>query len=168
MHGPHIGPSLPSGMGPPGHRYAPPPQSSFPQPPLQALPQGRTPQPPQRSTTVPPGPRHRLWNVPGQKLACSFQRLLPSARPTLPAHHPRPLRRRPRARRETAPQGHRAQRLHRRSFRRVHPTKRRQRVHAHPPPSGRALLVVETAPHRDSLASPPHPLRSLGLSQSRR
>ena len=45
---------------------------------------------------------------------------------------------------------------------------RRSRVHAPIPWDGRALLVVETAPHRDFLASPPHPLRSTGLSQSRR
>ena len=49
-----------------------------------------------------------------------------------------------------------------------YPTPRRQRVHAPMSPYGRALLVVETAPHRDSLASPPHPLRSTGLSHSRR
>ena len=41
-------------------------------------------------------------------------------------------------------------------------------VHAPISPYGRALLVVETAPHRDSLASLPRPLRSTGLSQSRR
>ena len=43
--------------------------------------------------------------------------------------------------------------------------------HGSPLPSlrdGRALLVVETAPPRDFLASPPHPPRSSGLSQSRR
>ena len=65
-------------------------------------------------------------------------------------------------------QGHCAQRLPRRSLRRGHATQRRQRVHAPISPNGRALLVVETAPHRDFLASPPHPLRSSGLSQSRR
>ena len=58
--------------------------------------------------------------------------------------------------------------LPRRSLRRGHATQRRQRVHAPIPPHGRALLVVETAPHRDSLASLPRPLRSTGLSQSRR
>ena len=93
---------------------------------------------------------------------------LPSARPTYPAHHPRPLRRRPRARCHAAQQGHCAQRLRRRSPRRAHSTQRRYRVHAPISPNGRALLVVETAPHRDFLASPPHPLRSSGLSQSRR
>ena len=137
-------------------------------PPLQALPQGRTPPPPQRSIIVPPGPSDRLWKVPGQKLACPFQGPLPSARPTYPAHHPRPLRRRPRARCHAAQQGHCAQRLRRRSPRRAHSTQRRYRVHAPISPNGRALLVVETAPHRDFLASPPHPLRSSGLSQSRR
>ena len=137
-------------------------------PPLQALPQGPSPPPPQRSITVPHGPRDRLWKVPGQKTACPFQGPMPSARCTHPAHHPRPLGRRPRARRQVAPQGHRAQRLHRRSLRRGHATRRRQRVHAPISPYGRALLVVETAPHRDSLASPPRPLRSTGLSQSRR
>ena len=116
----------------------------------------------------PPGPRDRLWKVPGQKTACPFQGPMPSARCTHPAHHPRPLGRRPRARRHTAQQGHRAQRLHRRSLRRGHATRRRHRVHAPISPYGRALLVVETAPHRDSLASPPRPLRSTGLSQSRR
>ena len=58
--------------------------------------------------------------------------------------------------------------LHRRSPRRGHATQRRQRVHAPISPYGRALLAVETAPHRDFLASPPRPLRSTGLSQSRR
>ena len=58
--------------------------------------------------------------------------------------------------------------LPRRSLRRGHATQRRQRVHAPISPYGRALLVVETAPHRDYLASPPRPLRSTGLSQSRR
>ena len=57
---------------------------------------------------------------------------------------------------------------HRRCPRRGHATQRRQRVHAPISPYGRALLVVETAPHRDSLASLPRPLRSTGLSQSRR
>ena len=97
-----------------------------------------------------------------------FQGPLPSARCTHPAHHPRPLGRRPRARRQVAPQGHRAQRLHRRCPRRGHATQRRQRVHAPISPYGWALLVVETAPHRDPLASLPRPLRSTGLSQSRR
>ena len=78
------------------------------------------------------------------------------------------IRRRPRARRQVARQGHRAQRLHRRCPRRGHATRRRQRVHAPISPYGRALLVVETAPHRDYLASLPRPLRSTGLSQSRR
>ena len=59
--------------------------------PLQALPQGPSPPPPQRSITVPPGPRDRLWKVPGQKTACPFQGPMPSARCTHPAHHPRPL-----------------------------------------------------------------------------
>ena len=116
----------------------------------------------------PPGPRDRLWKVPGQKTACPFQGPLPSARCTHPAHHPRPLGRRPRARRQVAQQGHRAQRLHRRCPRRGHATRRRQRVHAPISPYGWALLVVETAPHRDPLASLPRPLRSTGLSQSRR
>ena len=97
-----------------------------------------------------------------------FQEPMPSARCTHPAHHLRPLGRRPRARRQVAHQGHCAQRLHPRSLRRGHATQRRQRVHAPISPYGRALLVVETAPHRDSLASPPRPLRSTGLSQSRR
>ena len=168
----HIGPSTPSGMGPPGPRHAPltPPLSTHrppSHPPLQALPQGPMPQPPQRSITVPPGPRDRLWKVPGQEPACPFQGPLPSARCTHPAHHPRPPGRRHRARCHAAQQSHRAQRLHRRSPRRGYPTPRRQRVHAPMSPYGRALLVVETAPHRDSLASPPHPLRSTGLSQSR-
>ena len=88
--------------------------------------------------------------------------------PTHPAQHPRPLGRRPRARRQVAHQGHRAQRLHRRCPRRGHATRRRQRVHAPISPYGWALLVVETAPHRDPLASLPRPLRSTGLSQSRR
>ena len=93
---------------------------------------------------------------------------MPSARYTHPAQHPRPLGRRPRARRQVARQGHRAQRLHRRSLRRGYATQRRHRSHALISPYGRALLVVETAPHRDYLASPPRPLRSTGLSQSRR
>ena len=59
-------------------------------------------------------------------------------------------------------------RLHRRSLRRGHATQRRHRSHTPISPYGRALLVVETAPHRDSLASLPRPLRSTGLSQSRR
>ena len=131
-------------------------------------PKAERPPPPQRSIIVPLGPSDRLWKVPGQKLACPFQGPLPSARPTYPAHHPRPLRRRPRARCHAAQQGHCAQRLRRRSPRRAHSTQRRYRVHAPIPPHGRALLVVETAPHRDFLASPPHFLRSTGLSQSRR
>ena len=105
---------------------------------------------------------------PDKKRHGLFQGPMPSARCTHPAHHPRPLGRRPRARRQVAPQGHCAQRLHRRCLRRGYATQRRQRVHAPISPYGRALLVVETAPHRDPLASPPHPLRSTGLSQSRR
>ena len=174
------------------------------QPPLQALPQGRTPPPPQRSIIVPPGPRDRLWKVPGHCPACPFQRQLPDRRPShraqwirprriqgaqisraqakghhaLAGLHRRPSRRTPFTRRRqsvtapTTPPSGRAQfpltGLHRRSPRRGHATQRRQRVHAPISPYGRALLVVETAPHRDFLASPPHPLRSSGLSQSRR
>ena len=99
---------------------------------------------------------------PDKKTACPFQGPMPSARYT------HPLGRRPRARRQVARQGHRAQRLHRRSLRRGYATQRRHRSHALISPYGRALLVVETAPHRDYLASPPRPLRSTGLSQSRR
>ena len=67
----------PSGMAPPGHRHAPlslPLSTQRPptHPPLQALPQGPSPPPPQRSITVPPGPRDRLWKIPGQnRLALS-------------------------------------------------------------------------------------------------
>ena len=116
----------------------------------------------------PPGPCDRLWKVPGQKTASPFPRANAKCALHSPGAPPSPSRRRPRARRQVAHQGHRAQRLHRRCPRRGHATRRRQRVHAPISPYGRALLVVETAPHRDSLASPSRPLRSTGLSQSRR
>ena len=186
-------------------RLIPYPFPSYPpptHPPLQALPQGPSPPLPQRSITVPPGPRDRLWKVPGHCPACPFQRQLPDRRPSQRAQwirprriqgaqisraqakgnhalaglHRRPSRRTSFTRRRqsvtapTTPPSGRAQflltGLPRRSLRRGHATQRRQRVHAPISPNGRALLVVETAPHRDSLASLPRPLRSSGLSQS--
>ena len=48
---------------------------------------GPSPPPPQRSITVPPGPRDRLWKVPGQEPACPFQGPLRSDQSlSLPVH----------------------------------------------------------------------------------
>ena len=58
--------------------------------------------------------------------------------------------------------------FHRRHNRRTSDYEHRSRVPAPIPWDGRALLVDETAPHREFLGSCPHPLRSSGLSQSRR
>ena len=65
---------------------------------------GPRPSPSQRSIAVPVP----AWKVPGQITARPFPGLLPSARPTHPAHPFRLLRRRPGARRHVAPLGHSA------------------------------------------------------------
>ena len=124
-------------------------------------------------------PSHRAqWIRPRRIQGAQISRAQAKGHHALAGLHRRPSRRSPFTRRRqsvtapTTPPSGRAQfpltGLHRRSLRRGHATQRRQRVHAPISPYGRALLVVETAPHRDSLASLPHPLRSTGLSQSRR
>ena len=124
-------------------------------------------------------PSHRAqWIRPRRIQGAQISRAQAKGHHALAGLHRRPSRRSPFTRRRqsvtapTTPPSGRAQfpltGLHRRSLRRGHATQRRHRSHAPISPYGRALLVVETAPHRDYLASPPRPLRSTGLSQSRR
>ena len=124
-------------------------------------------------------PSHRAqWIRPRRIQGAQISRAQAKGHHALAGLHRRPSRRPPFTRRRqsvtapTTPPSGRAQfpltGLHRRSLRRGYATQRRHRSHAPISPYGRALLVVETAPHRDYLASPPHPLRSTGLSQSRR
>ena len=124
-------------------------------------------------------PSHRAqWIRPRRIQGAQISRAQAKGHHALAGLHRRPSRRTPFTRRRqsvtapTTPPSGRAQfpltGLPRRSLRRGHATQRRQRVHAPISPYGWALLVVETAPHRDPLASLPRPLRSTGLSQSRR
>ena len=169
--------ALPQGPSPP------PPQRSITVPPglrdrLWKVP-GHCPACPFQRQLPDRRPSHRAqWIRPRRIQGAQISRAQAKGHHALAGLHRRPSRRSPFTRRRqsvtapTTPPSGRAQfpltGLHRRSPRRGHATQRRQRVHAPISPYGRALLVVETAPHRDYLASPPRPLRSTGLSQSRR
>ena len=126
-----------------------PPNAPTTLPPLQALPQGPSPPPQQRSITVPPGPRDRLWKVPGHCPACPFQRQLPDRRPSHRAQWIRPRRIQGAQISRAQAKGHHALAgLHRRPSRRSPFTRRRQSVTAPTtPPSGRAQFPL-TGLHR--------------------
>ena len=118
-------------------------------------------------------PSHRAqWIRPRRIQGAQISRAQAKGHHALARLHRRPSRKTPFTRRRqsvtapTTPPSGRAQfpltGLQRRSLRRGYATQRRHRSHAPISPYGRALLVVETAPHRDPLASLPRPLRSTG------
>ena len=169
--------ALPQGPSPP------PPQRSITVPPglrdrLWKVP-GHCPACPFQRQLPDRRPSHRAqWIRPRRIQGAQISRAQAKGHHALAGLHRRPSRRPSFTRRRqsvtapTTPPSGRAQfpltGLHRRSLRRGHATQRRHRSHAPISPYGWALLVVETAPHRDPLASLPRPLRSTGLSQSRR